>query len=304
VLVLAWVYYSGAKADDVTFEINLGREQEASNVAVAGYLGTSDTSGFPGQLILRIFGIYPGYHLAAGTDRACLDTLYADYAVAQSGGLGINGWEVLDINEARASPICTDWDPSVDSSLRISHSLDWTIPLSGGLQSVGYFTYPFDTINVSVDFRLKGTRYDSEGNSVGTFEVPVEQLFGVATQGLIVNAAPANSADGVLLERPLLVRLMAPLLVLFLLVPVFFIPRMSEPDTAVELAIASFVGVWGVRQALLPSVAPGMTLMDSLLLAENAAAALALIVYFFLRARSLRRATIEHCGDVSGICPG
>jgi hypothetical protein len=303
-LILAWALYSGATANDVPLELDLGHEQVTSNVSVLGYIGTSDTSGFPGQLALYVIGIYPGFHLASGADSACVDTLQAHYTIAQSGGFALEDWEGLDIDEVKTGPICTDWDPTADTSLRISNPLKWTIPLSAGLQSIGYFTYPFDTIDISVDFQLDGTRYDSEGTSVGTFELPVEQLFGVATQGLVVNRASMNRGNGIVLERPLLVRLMAPLLALFLLLPIVFIPRVNAPETAVELAIASLVGVWGVRQTLLPGVAPGMTLLDRLLLAENAAAALALIVYFALRARRLRQATIERGGDAPGTCPG
>ena len=294
--------YEYHRARETPFDMNLSREFAQSNVGIIGILGTSESSGFPSQLVLRADGIYPGFALAAGAHRACIDQLYATYSVAQSGGFVTTGWDSFSVAEEGIGPICTDWDPQRAEQIRISFPLGWNFSLGGGLQSIGYFTFPFDTIDVSVEFQASGQSYNSEGQNVGTFEIPVQQWFGVAAHGLVLSGTPPISQGGIVLERPLLVKVMTPILALFLLVPIAFIPRADTTTTAIELAIASFVGVWSVRQALLPAVAPGMTLLDVVLLAECAAVALGLTISLALNARRSKLRASD-CGTLpDGIC--
>jgi len=160
------------------------------------------------------------------------------------------------------------------------YALDWTIELPIDPVKYEYYKYPYDHITVQVRLVFKG-QLNVYAESIRSFELPASHIIETRLPGWRAYevARPGESLfPSLILKRSPLVRILAPVLILLVLLVILSLPLVESFGTAVEIVVALVLGVWGVRQVLLPDGAPGPTEIDRFLLIEYSALTLALIV--------------------------
>ena len=145
------------------------------------------------------------------------------------------------------------------------------------------FLYPYDDISQS---SLIGF-YDNNGN-----EIPVMLVFRhtFSEQRRLERITPSEIGGiSIVYSRPLVIRLLTPVLILLLLVFVILIQFIDELGAMAQVAMALVVGIWGSRQISIPGNIEGTVGLDIIYL----------VLYILLGASVLYRVLGKKSPNVS-----
>jgi len=278
---------------DQVIELN----REDTRIRVHSQLLSAKSGDFPEKLLLVVKGVSIHEDLAEEVfGIACVDRIVANYYTTGIIELGdqevvhiegdrevlhIEGYqEVLRTDSTPSKTICVEYgDPDTEYSYEY-FPLDWTIELRTDPLKYEYYKYPYDHITVGATFDFKVRLHDFSDNSVQSFELPASHIIEIWLPGwraYEVTGPDRVSPPELRLRRSPLVRVLAPVLIALLFLVTALLPSLDSLDSAVEIAVALVLGVWGVRQTLLPGDAPGFTGLDMILLGEYGVLTLAVL---------------------------
>ncbi len=255
-------------------------------VALFGRLETD--GNFPETLYLTIDKIVVDPTLAAGGKRACL---WEGGAVTAAGHSPFQEGRTFDLRGSRAicvvyaNPNSTFFHPHM-----VTKMPHWRLPLTVFSADSTYYDYPYDTVPVksNVDFLVR--TYNGSGKVLKNWRISGAQHVVISASQWEIEGASVDPnsntvfSSGVILRRPLYARLLAPGIGVFFLVVlalIFFV----DSSTAVQIAVALGVGVWGARQGLLPGTTRIITGLDILTVASYGLIIVAVISSLGLHAR-------------------
>jgi hypothetical protein len=155
-----------------------------------------------------------------------------------------------------------------------------------------YF-YPFDGLILRIVVGTKLALLDADRRPilVEDWQV-VNPRLKISLPGWIIEERflSAPRVIEVELQRPLYVRLITPLILVFLLAAVLTVPLLESLGDSMQLAIATALFIWGAHDSLVPKDAPFLLFLDVVFLCLEvmAIAAMLLAVWFYLRSHSPR----------------
>lgn len=144
-----------------------------------------------------------------------------------------------------------------------------------------YYRFPFDTLTLKLDTDLVLIG----GKEPLTFQAS-QWIAAPAFDGWEVKILPrAENGKVIVLRRPLLLRILLPIIVIALCILIALIPLLEPMSDAIGVSIALALGIWGIRQAIVPPNAPHVLAIEVLLLGDSVAIFIALVgsILFDLR---------------------
>jgi len=192
---------------------------------------------------------------------------------------------------------CIEVDP-INRKVRWSSEDEWLDIVSGSLSDAaepvissiefagGYpdsSSYPYDDISFSVQVIATFNLFSETGVHIPTSYSITSFIEGwEPIQDVVSNT---DEWIEITLRRPLLVRILAPLLVLPLLLLAPLLLLLDSLSDAIEIAIALLVGVLAIRQILIPTSPPHLVALDLLIFGGIVAVMLAVFGSVLLHLR-------------------
>lgn len=265
--------------NQVAFSLGNGN----SNIRLWGQVDVSEPTNFPEEVKVTVKGVSLHPDLANGAHHACINSIQADTLSFQVSYLQVFGREKWPIQDNKSEPICISFVADADYSSYQYFPIGWEINISNGApQNAAYFKYPYDEITITVDFTFSGYLYDSNGQAIDDFVMLASQTVGVNAPGwetYEISVPGEALGTGIVLKRPLLLRVLTPILIAILFFVTLCIPFIGTFSTAMEVTVALVFGLWGIRQVVLPAASPGFTGVDIILVGEYGAVVIALLTY-------------------------
>lgn len=225
--------------------------------------------------------------IARGAASVCLDAYYGDYTLSFPGLPDVwvetagNLWPfpggVQCLRYRREDGTATrtvDGVPS-DGPWQYDPSKDTPIfytPMETAQKTVifhpelAYFLYPFDSITLVTSLGVKATLYDERGKVLDTDTYEAGQLLDAHIPGWVITSrtnGPPEARITIARPWPLKASALALLFALLLAPPAVLL--LDSIASASQIAFAALLGAWVARQALHPTVPPGIVAMDVLL---------------------------------------
>lgn len=301
-LVVGFVSVGSLFRDQVT-ELS-GRD---TRIRVHSQLLPAEPGSFPDKLLLLVKEVYLHEDLAEEVlSVACVNRIVA---ICGTSGNPVTYKKVLHIDSIPGKTFCVEdveqdperffseeyWPRFLGS--RRYYALDWTIELQMDPMKYEYYKYPFDHITVEAELVFEGQLHvvfaDDRSRS---FELPASHVIETRLPGwkAYAVAGPGETLfPSLILRRDPAVRILACVLMALVFLVTAVLPLVDSLGTAVEISVALILGVWGVRQILLPNGAPGPTALDMILLIEYGALALALVGSVVLHLVAMRTGAKE-----------
>jgi len=179
------------------------------------------------------------YYIGHGVDSANLSDGY----VTTSYDANRNGYVAMELTK----PTCIlSGTVAIDTKEKLNISY-WIGDSS--------YIYPYDDIKLTQNIRLfdenmkimrgaEKTLYDGPSQDINT---------SVVYQFNLPNREVYNIGEGVfLIRRPLIYKLITPIIILFLIVLIIYIPFVKDFSTFCEISLAVLLGIWGAKQIVIP----------------------------------------------------
>jgi hypothetical protein len=226
--------------------------------------------------------------LIGNAEKACVDRVEINAYVYQNGSM--NGEERrIYGSQLGKDGLCIQSSPTdtTTTGSRVysnSAPLNWDANIMTGTpMNFSYYKYPYDDFRINISVTFFFIAYDKTGNKIDEFSIPAQQQVHLNLSGWEASREVENSWDSdvakIAFVRPSNIRVLAPLLLFFVLIFTTAIPFVDSFSTAAEIVIGLFLGIWSIRLILIPNVPPGITALDIIILGEYLAIGIALSIH-------------------------
>lgn len=151
-----------------------------------------------------------------------------------------------------------------------------------------YF-FPFDTMRMRTQFWV----YVSDFSNSGSVQKISPSIFGSVSstpEWKITLLSPNSKQDpnqeavvDIYYERPLIYRILIPVLVIFLFIIIFLSVRIRDLGGYFQVLLGLLFGIWSLKDVILPSFVTGATMLDQIFLTAYLALAASLVYKFILK---------------------
>jgi hypothetical protein len=280
-----------------------------SPAVIIGHFTTSDDSGFPKSIDYILDNIYVNKNAISNQKNVtmvCLDNV--EFKMDFTYRNIYNPRDIFNSNSEKKlnwnqyfNNLCKSYQDIISTNGYIQYSFitpQTFYITSNDINSENYYLYPYDSIIISLGISADVIYLGNNDQIISSttlkpsMEIDQFEIFNNLLSNLqLVNTTPTGNIDlqrpelffyNIKFARPIMLIIFTIFILIFLFFVPVFIPLIHDPGTVLQVIIAYFLGVWGVRQILLLPNDFSSSMLNTIFIGDYLLLLISLFFTFFL----------------------